>query len=165
VRIMSMDLVRKISQMGEEGSLRMVYGDDPCLGVHIRQAVLEGPTGQVKIDDFGSYTRFAMDPVCFKTWGQILPQSWVVHHVTGDQIRCMWRADIDGGYYALADVANSTYAKVVSSRLWGTAETVLNSRISVNTSMDGEDVEDPDQSNYPDLCQCASEESQELAPT
>ncbi|CAE8583994.1 unnamed protein product, partial [Polarella glacialis] len=36
VRAMSMDVVRGLVAMGAAGQLRMIFGDDPCLGVHLR---------------------------------------------------------------------------------------------------------------------------------
>ncbi|KAF4726022.1 hypothetical protein FOZ63_026890 [Perkinsus olseni] len=102
VRVMSMDVVRKISIMKDLGKLRMVFGDDPCLGVHLRQAVYTRMGGErllpsLIVDDFGSYSVFAMEPVCEKTWSSIGPGSWVVHHVGAEEIGCMWRRDWEEG--------------------------------------------------------------------
>ena len=99
-RIMSLDIVQEISRLGERKQLRMIFGDDPCLGVHMRQTIYgESRFPQITMDDFGSYTRFAMEPTCEKTWSSIKDGSWVVHHIDSNEILCMWRTDIEQGLY------------------------------------------------------------------
>jgi hypothetical protein len=57
------------------------------------------PIAQIHMDDFGSYSRFAMEPVCEKTWSSITTNSWVIHHVGAKEIECMWHIDVANGLY------------------------------------------------------------------
>ena len=88
LRVVSMDIVAAISDRFHANSLRMIYGDDPTFGIHIRQLVLDKQL-PVFIDDSASYSRFAMDPSCQPGWSSISNNTWIVHHVTGEQIKCM----------------------------------------------------------------------------
>eukprot|EP00928_Gymnodinium_smaydae_P039019 TRINITY_DN26760_c1_g1_i2.p1 TRINITY_DN26760_c1_g1~~TRINITY_DN26760_c1_g1_i2.p1 ORF type:complete len:397 (-),score=65.62 TRINITY_DN26760_c1_g1_i2:106-1296(-) len=102
VRVLSMDVVRGIAALSSRGRLRMVFGDDPCFGVHLRQLLLdeEAPAPFLALDDRDSYRVFAMEPSCNPSlWSYVTPRSWVVHHVTAQQLRCMWRADMAAGLY------------------------------------------------------------------
>ena len=94
VRVVSMDIVYGISKLHRENGLRMIFGDDPSFGVHLRQLGSLVPT--ITLDDFGSYSRFAMEPTCGKSWSPITNSTWVVHHVNATQIACMWQADQTG---------------------------------------------------------------------
>merc|ERR1711964_34943 len=95
VRVLSMDLVRNIAPTDT-----IIFGDDPCMGVHLREVVTgkHGPRARVEIDDRDSYSKFAMELQCDVSWGKVREMSWVVHHATPDDIRCMWQADLDHGY-------------------------------------------------------------------
>jgi hypothetical protein len=99
VRVVSMDIVEAISMEGHRKQLRMIYGDDPCFGVHLRQ-VAGSSVRSIVIDDFDSYSRFAMEPTCAKSWSSVTNDSWVVHHVTPTQISCLWNAERDGVFPA-----------------------------------------------------------------
>ena len=96
VRVLSMDIVIALAEKGRKKELRYVFGDDPSLGVHLRQAVRDGHIPMITIDDFGSYTRFAMQPTCRPSWSSVKNGTWIVHHVNDTQIECMWRADLVG---------------------------------------------------------------------
>ena len=96
VRVLSMDLVGAISQQFQLNKLRMIYGDDPNLGVHLRQLVVGNIVPSITIDDSGSYTRFAMVPSCAKQgWSTITNNTWIVHHVNPEQIKCMWKMSLE----------------------------------------------------------------------
>ena len=99
VRVLSMDIVHKVAKRAAAKTLRMVYGDDPSLGVHLRQMVLTHELATLWMDDFGSYSRFAMEPTCSKTWSSFKNETWVVHHVDAEKIRCMHLADLSGAKY------------------------------------------------------------------
>ena len=53
VRAMSMDVVRGLAAVGDAGRLRMIFGDDPCLGVHLRQLLYDEtePASIIQLDD------------------------------------------------------------------------------------------------------------------
>ena len=95
LRVVSMDIVESIAKAADEGSLRMIYGDDPCFGVHLRQ-VAESRVKSVVIDDFASYTRFAMEPTCGKSWSSVTNETWIVHHVKPEEILCLWKSELEG---------------------------------------------------------------------
>mmetsp|Transcript_102320 Transcript_102320/g.318728 ORF Transcript_102320/g.318728 Transcript_102320/m.318728 type:complete len:594 (+) Transcript_102320:58-1839(+) len=101
VRVLSMDVVRLLARASREGRLRMIYGDDPCLGVHLRQLLHDPvePLPSLTLDDFDNRV-FAMEPSCHPNlWSKITNRTWAVHHVTPDHINCMWLADLRAGYY------------------------------------------------------------------
>jgi hypothetical protein len=87
-----------------------------------------------QIDDFGSYSRFSMEPVCKKTWSSIVNGTWAVHHVSPEQIECMFKEDFKAGYYYNInnESKNSGTASLPSSSLmpvkrnlpmkWGVAD-------------------------------------------
>lgn len=104
VRVLSMDVVRRIAEASHKGKLRMIYGDDPCLGVHLRQLLFdeEEPLPTLTLDDRDSYRVFAMEPSCHKKlWSKITNRTWAVHHVSAEQIYCMWNTDVEEGYYSI----------------------------------------------------------------
>eukprot|EP00933_Yihiella_yeosuensis_P052030 TRINITY_DN50007_c0_g1_i1.p1 TRINITY_DN50007_c0_g1~~TRINITY_DN50007_c0_g1_i1.p1 ORF type:complete len:534 (+),score=83.98 TRINITY_DN50007_c0_g1_i1:159-1604(+) len=130
VRVLSMDVVRQLSKAGHEGKLRLVFGDDPCIGVHLRQLLFdeEEPMPSLTLDDFDNKV-FAMEPSCHPDlWSKITNRTWAVHHVTPEQIRCMWNADLNAGYLL---------------------ETPDGISYNEEVAIDG----------LPDLCSCASEDS------
>lgn len=101
VRVLSMDLVRLLAKASRAGKLRMIYGDDPCIGYHLRQLLFdpEEPLPSITLDDFDNKV-FAMEPSCHPNlWSKITKRTWVIHHVSPEQIRCMWSADVQAGYY------------------------------------------------------------------
>mmetsp|Transcript_46733 Transcript_46733/g.106013 ORF Transcript_46733/g.106013 Transcript_46733/m.106013 type:complete len:312 (-) Transcript_46733:185-1120(-) len=97
LRVMTMDIVRDIAAMGKAGELQMIFGDDPCSGVHVQQVTKAGKF--CAIDDQGSYTFFGMEPACVAKFGQVGAKTWVVHHVGVERIDCMYDADVREGYY------------------------------------------------------------------
>jgi len=102
VRVMSMDIVRLLAQANRENKLRMIYGDDPCLGVHLRQLLFDPvePLPSLTLDDFDNRV-FAMEPSCHPNlWSKITNRTWAIHHVSPEQIFCMFRADVQAGYYS-----------------------------------------------------------------
>lgn len=104
VRVLSMDIVRHLSEASRKGSLRMIFGDDPCLGVHLRQLIFDPhePLPSLALDDRDSYRVFAMEPSCHpKLWSKMTDKTWAVHHVSPEQVRCMWDVDMRDGYYKL----------------------------------------------------------------
>merc|ERR1711865_102094 len=99
---MGMDVVRHLARAGREGRLRTIFGDDPCIGVHLRQLLFDPvePLPSLTLDDFDNRV-FAMEPSCHPNlWSKITNRTWAVHHVSTDQIYCMWMADQRAGYYA-----------------------------------------------------------------
>jgi hypothetical protein len=89
VRVVSMDIVHALASKARKKELIMIHGDDPCFGVHLRQVVDLVPS--IRIDDFASYTRFAMEPTCNPSaWRPVTNDTWIIHHVTSDQIKCLY---------------------------------------------------------------------------
>mmetsp|Transcript_90667 Transcript_90667/g.280393 ORF Transcript_90667/g.280393 Transcript_90667/m.280393 type:complete len:595 (-) Transcript_90667:78-1862(-) len=106
VRVLSMDVVRLLARASREGRLRMIYGDDPCIGVHLRQLLLDPdePLPSLTLDDFDNRV-FAMEPSCHPNlWSKITNRTWAVHHVTPEQLHCMWSVDLQAGYYVVLKV-------------------------------------------------------------
>jgi hypothetical protein len=98
VRVLSMDLMRRIA-----ASNTVIFGDDPCMGVHLREIVTgkHAPPARIEIDDRDSYSKFAMEVECNVSWGRVRDISWAVHHASPEQLRCMWNADVESGYIRL----------------------------------------------------------------
>ena len=73
LRVLSMDIVRRLAQMDRENKLNVIYGDDPCMGVHLRQMVMdEDQPMSLQLDDRDSYRVFAMEPSCNSSlWSKI----------------------------------------------------------------------------------------------
>lgn len=114
-RVTSMDVIRRIAEMDREGKLRNIYGDDPNFGLHLRYVTMDPEPIPLYMDDFDSYRRFAMNPECKPVESEQRPAdidfhsgtplpnyfatirnlSWVVHHVSPTQIRCMWNLDLE----------------------------------------------------------------------
>lgn len=104
LRALSMDVVRRLAAAGHGGQLRMIFGDDPCLGVHLRHLVFHenDPVPLLALDDRDSYRVFAMEPSCLPhLWSHVTPRTWVVHHVTAEQTRCMFAADVAASQYLI----------------------------------------------------------------
>merc|ERR1712224_441847 len=102
LRVLSMDVVHLLAAAAKRWPQPAVRGDDPSLGVYLRQVVLQ--TSQfLQLDDRGAATHFAMEPTCEVegAYYALKPTTWVVHHVSAKTIRCMFQADIDAGYYRL----------------------------------------------------------------
>merc|ERR1712194_732489 len=121
VRIVSMDVIRRFSELDKEGKLRTIFGDDPNMGVHMRHIVFnDDKPMNLNMDDIDSYKVFSMNPECkivnkdpeatfdpndpsttkqIKQWSPMTNRSWVFHHVGAEQIDCMWRTDLETGYY------------------------------------------------------------------
>lgn len=101
VRVLSMDVVRRLSEASRVGKLRTIFGDDPCMGVHLRQILMDPdePFPSLALDDFDNRV-FAMEPSCHDNlWSKATGRTWAIHHVTPEQVHCMWSADVSGGYY------------------------------------------------------------------
>lgn len=133
VRVLSMDVVRHLAEASRRGRLRMIFGDDPCLGVHLRQLLFdpEEPLPSLALDDRDSYRVFAMEPSCHpKLWSKMTNKTWAVHHVSAEQVLCMWDADVRAGYYS----ADAGEGGVRVDSAWP-------------------------QDGLPDLCQCAPDPS------
>merc|ERR1711907_49393 len=83
----------------------IIYGDDPCMGVHLREIVTgkHAPPARIEIDDRDSYSKFAMEVECNVSWGRVRDISWAVHHASPEQLHCMWNADIEHGYIRFID--------------------------------------------------------------
>ncbi|CAJ1380634.1 unnamed protein product [Effrenium voratum] len=129
VRVLSMDVVRLLAKASQEGKLRMIFGDDPCIGVHLRQLLFDPhePLPSLTLDDFDNRV-FAMEPSCHHNlWSKMTNRTWAIHHVSPDQIRCMWQADLAAGYIQETD--------------------------------SGLRVEERNLDEFPDLCGCATDES------
>eukprot|EP00927_Polykrikos_kofoidii_P071675 TRINITY_DN67923_c0_g1_i1.p1 TRINITY_DN67923_c0_g1~~TRINITY_DN67923_c0_g1_i1.p1 ORF type:complete len:732 (-),score=110.33 TRINITY_DN67923_c0_g1_i1:47-2242(-) len=170
VRAISFDVVRRLAEAGRQGRLRMIFGDDPCLGVHLRQLLFSTeedeqdgacPLPLLTLDDRDSYRSFAMEPSCSdRLWSHVTPRTWVVHHVTAEHIRCMFAADVAAGYYDLvptvgrvededADETADTTASVI--RLSSAAEASAEMAAEVATAGVGKA---PDVPPMPDVCSC-----------
>merc|ERR1719499_2831485 len=79
----------------------MIHGDDPCIGVHLRQLLMDPvePLPSLTLDDFDNRV-FAMEPSCHPNlWSRITNRTWAVHHVSPEQLQCMWDADLRAQYY------------------------------------------------------------------
>lgn len=101
LRVLSLDVVRLLAL---RRSPPVVRGDDPSLGVHLRQLVME-QGAFLQLDDRGAMTRFAMEPTCHAE-GAYCPlknTTWIVHHVSPRAIRCMFEEDVAAGHYQRAD--------------------------------------------------------------
>merc|ERR1712151_1131866 len=94
-----MDIVKQIAEVQHRPPM-VITGDDPSLGIHLRQLVMQDGDF-LQFDDRGASSRFAMEPTCH-TEGVYQPlkqTTWVVHHVSAKTIRCMFRTDLRAGYY------------------------------------------------------------------
>ncbi|CAE7840294.1 GALT1 [Symbiodinium sp. CCMP2592] len=101
LRVLSADVVLALARLSFAGKLPLVYGDDPCFGVHLRY-LRDDKLGlpMLTLDDRDSYRVFAMEPSCNPgLWSHATRRSWVVHHVSPEQIYCMWTADASAGLY------------------------------------------------------------------
>ena len=101
LRVLSADVVLALARLSFAGKLPLVYGDDPCFGVHLRY-LRDDKLGlpMLTLDDRDSYRVFAMEPSCNPAlWSHATRRSWVVHHVSPEQIYCMWTADASAGFY------------------------------------------------------------------
>ena len=80
----------------------VIAGDDPSFGVHLRY-LRDDPSARVPrltLDDRDSYRVFAMEPSCNEAlWSHVTQRSWVIHHVSPEQIQCMWKVDLEAGIY------------------------------------------------------------------
>ena len=95
VRILSMDIVQAIAQKASRRELRMIYGDDPAFGVHLRQIRADHSVPYIRIDDFASYKRFAMTPTCAQSaWRPVTNDTWIIHHVNAPQIYCLHQSHV-----------------------------------------------------------------------
>lgn len=92
LRVLSMDVVRAVA--AHEKLSMVVTGDDPSLGVHLRQLVLHSGMS-LQLDDRGASSRFAMTPTCRArvAYNPLRRTTWVVHHVSARTILCMFRKD------------------------------------------------------------------------
>ena len=68
VRVLSMDVVRLLAKASQEGRLRMIYGDDPCIGVHLRQLLLTDDLPSLTLDRALSTANQADKPRQQKEW-------------------------------------------------------------------------------------------------
>jgi len=100
VRVLSTDLLVAIAEKADKKQLRMIYGDDPTMGVHLRQLIMERDVPFINIDDFGSYKNFAMQPSCNSQWSSVKNETWVIHHVNESQIACLWEKERSGKFPA-----------------------------------------------------------------
>ena len=103
LRVLSVDVVVALADMSFSGKLPLIFGDDPCLGVHLR-FLRHDRLGlpMLTLDDRDSYRIFAMEPSCnAELWSHVTPRSWVIHHVSAEQVECMWDADVNAGMYKL----------------------------------------------------------------
>lgn len=101
---MSLDLVRLIAHYDRLGVLRRLKVEDASYGYYLWQLVIMGLTSVTIADREESH--FALDPKCCteKThpnncWSPLTSSTWVVHHVGPRAVRCMFRTDIENGYY------------------------------------------------------------------
>ena len=100
VRVLSTDLMEAIANKADRKELRMIYGDDPSMGVHLRQLIMDKDVAFVNIDDFASYKNFAMQPSCTSQWSSVKNETWVIHHVNATQISCLWASEQAGAFPA-----------------------------------------------------------------
>ena len=108
LRVLSLDVVIALARMSLAGKLPLIFGDDPCFGVHLRY-LRDDDLGlpMLTLDDRDSYRIFAMEPSCnFALWSHASQRSWVVHHVSAQQVRCMWAADVAEGLYQIDNSGN-----------------------------------------------------------
>ncbi|CAL1141175.1 unnamed protein product [Cladocopium goreaui] len=142
VRALSMDVVHGLATLSREGKLPVISGDDPCFGVHLRY-LRDDPRmiPRMTLDDRDSYRVFAMEPSCNPgLWSHVTPRSWVIHHVSPEQVQCMWDADVEAGLY---QVSGSTV------ELPMVAQRAAQQAASFATVAE---MQEPPA--FPDLCQC-----------
>eukprot|EP00435_Cladocopium_sp_Y103_P049700 s640_g15.t1 len=142
VRALSMDVVHGLANLSREGKLPVISGDDPCFGVHLRY-LRDDPrmVPRMTLDDRDSYRVFAMEPSCNPgLWSHVTHRSWVIHHVSPEQVQCMWDADVKAGLYQLTP---STVELPVAA-LWAAKE-------AASFVTEPEMQEPPP---FPDLCHC-----------
>jgi hypothetical protein len=95
VRVTSMDIVEAIARNARERKLRMIFGDDPAFGIHLRQIRADHNVPYIRIDDFASYSRFAMEPSCHpNAWRRVTNETWIIHHVIPSHIYCLHESKI-----------------------------------------------------------------------
>ncbi|CAK9015685.1 3-galactosyltransferase 16) [Durusdinium trenchii] len=99
LRALSMDVVHGLASLSH--GIRVIAGDDPSFGVHLRYLRDEtGLVARLTLDDRDSYRVFAMEPSCNPSlWSHVTHRSWVIHHVTPQQIQCIWDVDVEAGIY------------------------------------------------------------------
>eukprot|EP00434_Breviolum_minutum_P023297 symbB.v1.2.020551.t1/scaffold1731.1/size134469/8 len=139
VRALSMDVVQALAALSVEGALPMIFGDDPCFGVHLRY--LRDIMPRITLDDRDSYRVFAMEPSCNPSlWSHVTHRSWVIHHVSPEQVQCMWDKDVAAGVYE------------TSSGSVEVSEAALEvARVAAQVATTTEMQEPP---GFPELCQC-----------
>jgi len=101
---MSLDLVRLIVHFDRRGMLRRLKVEDASYGYFLWQLVVLGITSVTLADN--EEARFALDPKCCtekshpnNCWSPLSDGTWIVHHVGPRAIRCMFRTDLEAGYY------------------------------------------------------------------
>ena len=109
LRVLSADVVAALANMSLAGKLPVIYGDDPCFGVHLRYLRDDMPgLPMLTLDDRDSYRIFAMEPSCNPAlWSHASQRSWIIHHVSPEQVECMWAADLDAGMYQLDGIGQT----------------------------------------------------------
>ena len=102
--VLSMDLLRLIVEKDSIGELHTkTHPDDTALGVYMFQLITRRQTF-INTDDRDE-NRVALNPFCKHIFSQMQNTTWAVHHVTPSQIRCMWKVDVDSGYYLDRNIA------------------------------------------------------------
>ena len=96
--VLSLDLVRKIAEYESQGVLQRLKVEDASYGHFLFQLVILRATTVTIVDK--DQDRFAMDAKCCteqthpnNCWAPLRADTWIVHHVDPETIRCMARVD------------------------------------------------------------------------
>jgi len=105
---MSMDLVRQIVAEEQRAELAKIVVEDVSYGFFLWQLVFMRNLTSVTLLD-NDEQHFAMDPKCCTEqshpndcWLPLSGETWVVHHIKPQTVRCMFAADVAAGIYELA---------------------------------------------------------------
>ena len=133
------------------GRLHTAHPDDPALGVYLWQLVTQPPKTFLHVDDRDE-NRFSLNPGCVSTFSRMHNSTWVVHHVTPQQLRCMWASDTQGGYVQYVSNQPAWTALSPEQLLSGSTSEATQAHLGKWARMHVDDRRAP----FPDLCPCAS---------
>mmetsp|Transcript_89162 Transcript_89162/g.277182 ORF Transcript_89162/g.277182 Transcript_89162/m.277182 type:complete len:615 (-) Transcript_89162:56-1900(-) len=102
---MSMDLVREIAREEERDPFRKIIVEDVSYGFYLWQLAFERDGTSVTLLDTDE-PHFAMDAKCCteathpnNCWLPLTAETWIVHHVSPQTLRCMFAKDVAAGLY------------------------------------------------------------------
>ncbi|CAK9045672.1 3-galactosyltransferase 20) [Durusdinium trenchii] len=107
---MSMDLVRLIAHQEEHRPLKKIKVEDVSYGFYLWQLIFDREVTSLTLYDRDE-VHFAMDAKCCteethpnNCWLPLTAETWIVHHVSPNIIRCMFAKDIASGFYLPAEL-------------------------------------------------------------